>query len=222
MIEAPIIETHTKKVVPTVKEKWLIKLDKDGYITQVEDLLRKEFISKYNGFNFGNIHEALKEALGDYEYHIINLLPENYTHHKKMEIVVSMDNLSPYIYKVAIFPVIKDVEIGYKIDPLTERKLNEMTNILTPSDKEIEEFIETKKEIDSLQEAPTKFIIEVRDLGSELEISNPQYSQKVTIDYDNEETYFKNILSVFPNFGIIQFRNMEGFDLIELSEFKRS
>jgi len=139
---------------------------------------------------------------GHFGYEVNNLLNEK-------EIYLSKQD----IFNIAKYAIEKHIVIV-----TLSKEWEDIQNSYT--DNEDIEAIKAQKE--ALEQEPTKFIVEVKDLGNELEISNPKYSNKVTIDYNNDETYFKNILSLFPNFGIIQFRNMEGFDLIELAELKRS
>jgi len=63
-------------------------------------------------------------------------------------------------------------------------------------------------------------IIHVTDIGNKLIIKNADTNTRVLIPYNQEKSYFKNVLSIFKGFGVIDFychNALKDTDVFELS-----
>ena len=62
--------------------------------------------------------------------------------------------------------------------------------------------------------------IEVAEKGNKLLIKNLSNKNTVSIFYDEEKSYFKNILGLFPNYGVVDFETRKDRDIFEIKELK--
>ena len=62
--------------------------------------------------------------------------------------------------------------------------------------------------------------IEVRDFGKKIEVKVVKTDSKIIVPYDDNKSYMKNILSIFPKFGVVEFIQGENKDTLELKELK--